>query len=150
MMARRAPAQSQRGAALVEFAICAGLLLLILFGVIEMGLLLGDQATLDQAAREAVRSLAVGSPPSVAANRAISAAPGVTLTSANVLLQWSQPDANGNPTAWVTAGVSGTNNDAATGDFVRATIMYTHPLLTSVVFTGGTKTLTAVLVMRRE
>ena len=95
----------QRGAALVEFAICAGLLVLILFGVIEVGLLLGDRATLDQAAREAARSLAVGSAPSVATNRAITAATGVTLTAANVQLQRSSPDANGNPTAWVTIGV---------------------------------------------
>ena len=142
--------RTQRGAVLVEFAFCAGLLVLILFGLLEMGLLLGDQATVDQAAREAVRSLAVGSAPSVAANRAITAATGLTLTGANVQLQRSHPDANGNPTSWVTVGVSGTGNDATTGDFVRATITYNHPLLTSLVFTGGTRTLTAALVMRRE
>ena len=140
----------QRGAALVEFAICAGLLVLILFGLIEMGLLLGDQATLDQAAREAVRSLAVGSTPSVATNRAIAAATGVTLTSANVQLQRSQPGRQRQPDGLGDGRDSGTKNDAATGDFVRATITYNHPLLTSLVFTGGTKTLTAALVMRRE
>lgn len=140
----------QRGAALVEFALCASLLFLILFGLIEMGLLLGDQATLGQAAREAARSLAVGSAPSVAANRAISAASGITLTSADVQLQKSTPDSGGNSTAWASVGVSGTGNDAVTGDFVRATVTYNHPLLTSFLFTGGTKTLTATLVMRRE
>lgn len=140
----------QRGAVLVEFALCASLLLLLLFGVIEVGLLLGDQATLEQAAREAARSLAVGSAPSVATNRAISTAAGVTLTSANVLLEKSVPDSSGSPTTWVVVGVSGTGNDAATGDFVRATVTYAHPLITSLVFTGSTKTLTASLTMRRE
>ena len=134
----------------MEFALCASLLLLILFGLIEMGLLLGDQATLDEAAREAARSLAVGSAPSVATNRGLTAANGLPLTGTNISLQRSHPDANGNATAWVTVGVSGTNNDATTGDFVRATITYAHPLLTSLVFPGGTKTLTAATVMRRE
>ena len=140
----------RRGAALVEFAVCASLLLLILFGIIEVGLLLGDRATLGQAAREAARSLAVSSTPTVATNRAISTAAGMMLTATNIQLDESPPDANGNPTAWVPVGVSGTNNDAVTGDFVRATITYNHPLITSLVFTGGTVTLTAALIMRRE
>lgn len=142
--------QRQRGAVLVEFALCASLLLLILFGLIEMGLLLGDQATLAEAAREAARSLAVGSAPAVAANRAINAAPGLPLTSANIVLDESAPDGSGNPTSWTTVGTGATGNDAVTGDFVRATVTYNHPLITSLLFTGGTKTLTASLVMRRE
>ncbi|MBV9848899.1 MAG: pilus assembly protein [Armatimonadetes bacterium] len=147
---RRDARRGQRGAALVEFALCAGLLLLILFGLIEMGLLLGDAATLGQAAREAARSLAVGSAPSVAANRAISSANGLPLTGANVVLEKSHPDGSGNPTAWAVVGASGSNNDAVTGDFVRATVTYNHPLITSLVFAGGTKTLTESLTMRRE
>ncbi len=139
----------QRGAALVEFALCASLLLLLLFGILDVGLLLGDRAALGAAAREAARSLAVGSAPSVATNRAI-AVSGLPLTGANVSLTESAPDAGGNPTAWVTVGTSGGGNDAISGDFVRATVTYDHPLITSLVFAGGTKTLTASLVMRRE
>jgi Flp pilus assembly protein TadG len=133
----------------VEFALCASLLVLLLFGIMDVGLLLGDRAALGTAAREATRSLAVGSTPSVATNRAI-AASGLPLTGANVALAESVPDASGSPTTWVTVGTSGTQNDAASGDFVRATVTYAHPLVTSLVFPGATKTLTASLVMRRE
>ena len=146
MTARR---RRRRGAALVEFAVCAGLLLLILFGLIEMGLLLGDQAALAEGAREAARSLAVGSAPSVASGRAVTTS-GLPLTGGNVTLEKSRPDGNGSPTAWNPVGVSGAGNDATTGDFVRATVRYNHPLVTSLIFAGGAKTLTAVLVMRRE
>jgi Flp pilus assembly protein TadG len=139
----------QRGAALVEFALCASLLLLLLFGILDVGLLLGDRASLGAAAREGARALAVGDTPSDATNRAI-AVSGLPLTSANVALTESIPDANGNPTVWVTVGTNAGQNDATSGDFVCATVTYDHPLITSLVFTGGTKTLTASLMMRRE
>ena len=146
---KKPSSKQKRGAALVEFALCASLLLLLLFGILDVGLLLGDRAALGAAAREAARSLAVGDAPGVATNRAI-AASNLPLTSANITLTESVPDANGNPTGWVTVGTNAGQNDAASGDFVCATATYNHPLITSLVFAGGTKALTASLMMRRE
>lgn len=141
-MSRRA----RRGAALVEFALVTGLLCLLLFGIAELGLMFGDQATLGQAAREAARSAALGSTTSTVTARAVSASNGLPLTAASVTLERS---GDGGST-WTALTDNGTTNAAGTGDLVRATVTYAHPLLTSYVFAGGSKTLTARAVMRRE
>jgi Flp pilus assembly protein TadG len=46
----------QRGTEVVEFAIVSGLLFLLLFGIIEVSVLLFDKATLTNAAREGART----------------------------------------------------------------------------------------------
>lgn len=138
--------QLQRGAALVEFALISTLLFLLLFGIIEIGLILGDQAQVGQAAREAARSAAVGSPVGMAQAAAVSAGTGLRLTSASVYLEKST---NGAP--WVALGdtASGTN-DAASGSLIRATVSYAHPLVTTLIFSGSTRLLTSKMVMQRE
>ncbi len=136
----------QRGAALVEFTLVSSLLCLLLFGIIEVGLLFGDQALVGAAAREAVRSAAVGDPTATADARGVSGGAGLPLSAANIVLEKS---ADG--VVWVALGNAGAKNDALSNvSLVRATVTYSHPLITSYLFTGGTKTLTAKLVMRRE
>ena len=136
----------RRGAVLVEFALVSALLCLLLFGIIEMGLLFQDQAEVSQAAREAARSAAIGDPTATAKGHAISAGVGLSLTAAGATLETS---ADGG-TTWAVLGDSGTANSAATGSLIRATVTYAHPLVTSYVFAGGSKTLTSKMVMRRE
>ena len=136
----------QRGAALVEFALVSGLLMLLLFGIIEMGLIFSDQATLAQAAREAARSASLGSAISTVITRAENTATGLSLSSNNITLEKSAD----NGTTWTALGNTGTVNDAVTGNLIRVTVTYSHPLVTSLVFSGSTKTLTARLVMQRE
>ena len=51
--------RDQRGAAAVEFALIAGLLLTILFGVIEFGRIYSELEVLTSAAREGARAAAV-------------------------------------------------------------------------------------------
>jgi hypothetical protein len=48
--------QDEKGTAVVEFAIVAPLLFLILFGIIEFGILLYDKAMITNASREAARA----------------------------------------------------------------------------------------------
>jgi Flp pilus assembly protein TadG len=139
----------QRGAALVEFALVSGLLMALLFGIVEMGLIFKDQATLGQAAREAVRSASLGSPTNVVVSRAQTAASGISLPVGSMLLEKSA-DSGG---SWIALGdtsASPAANNANAGNFVRATITYDHPLVTTLIFPGSVKTLTARLVMRRE
>ncbi|ACC74922.1 TadE/TadG family type IV pilus assembly protein [Paraburkholderia phymatum] len=53
---RRTHHTSQRGAAAVEFAIVLPLLLLILFGIVELGIGLYDKAMITNASREGARA----------------------------------------------------------------------------------------------
>lgn len=138
--------RQQYGAALVEFALVSVLLFLILFGIIEVGLLLGSQAQVGAAAREAVRAAALGSTVGEAQTRGANAGTGLHLTAASVFLEKS---ADG--TIWVPLGDNGSVNDATAGSsLVRATVTYNHPLVTTFIFSGSTKLLTAKLVMQRE
>ncbi len=138
---------AQRGAALVEFALISTLLFLILFGIIEVGLLLGDQAQVGAAAREAVRSASVGSTIESAETSGVNAGSGIHLTAASVSLEKSLD----NGTTWIALGDTALGtNDALSGNLVRATVTYNHPLVTTLIFSGSAKLLTAKLVMQRE
>ena len=77
--------QDERGAAAVEFALVAPLLLLMVLGIAEFGRAYHVQTTLSQAAREGVRVMALQNDPAgaVAATRA--AAPDLTLTNITVI-----------------------------------------------------------------
>ncbi len=61
--------RADRGAAAVETAILMPLLLLLVFGILEFGLLLNTQIAVTEAAREGARAATVDSHPSAAQNR---------------------------------------------------------------------------------
>jgi Flp pilus assembly protein TadG len=79
----RAPAPD-RGAAAVEFALVAPLLLVLLLGIVEFGRAYGVEAALSQAAREGARALALGEPAAAARASARAAAPSLTLVDADI------------------------------------------------------------------
>ena len=135
----------QRGAALVEFALVGALLCLLLFGIVEVGLIFSDQTQVGAAAREAARSLAVGQTTQTARTGALAAGVGLSPSATTITLEGS---ADG--VLWTALGDTGSANSAAAGTLIRATVTYRHPLVTSFVFAGTTRTLTARLVMRRE
>jgi Flp pilus assembly protein TadG len=66
--------KNQKGAAVVEFAVIAPLLLVILFGIIEFSVLLFDKAMLTNASREGARAGIVFSSPTRISNAIIEAA----------------------------------------------------------------------------
>jgi Flp pilus assembly protein TadG len=63
MKARRVINTKQQGAALVEFAIVLPVLLLLVFGMIELGIALYDKAVITNASREGARAGVVYSNP---------------------------------------------------------------------------------------
>jgi Flp pilus assembly protein TadG len=67
--------RKQRGAALVEFALVLPLLLLLVFGIIEFGLVLYDKTVITNASREAARYGIVWAPtkPTVSEIQAVAA-----------------------------------------------------------------------------
>ena len=142
---RHSRRQQRRGAALIEFALVSVLLFTILFGIIEVGLLLGSQAQVGAAAREAARAAAIGNTVASAQSLGANAGTGLHLSAASVYLEKSLDGI-----VWVPLGDSGSANDALPGNLVRATVTYNHPLVTTFIFVGSTKLLTAKLVMQRE
>lgn len=144
--------KNNRGAALVEFALVSLLLITLVFGVIEFSLIMKDSMTLNQAAREGVRSASVGSPTATVTSRVEGAA--VTLTASKLS---TSIQSRTSPTAsWSSLGNSsdGTANAAQAGDQVRVTVTYPHSLITGKLFSwksgGSTVTLSGDMVMRRE
>jgi len=66
--------RDDRGAAAVEFALVLPVLLVLLFGIMEVGRLFQVQATLSAAAREGVRVMAVQDDPQAARSAVLAAA----------------------------------------------------------------------------
>jgi Flp pilus assembly protein TadG len=121
--------QDERGAAVVEFALVAPLLLLMVLGIAEFGRAYYVQATLSQAAREGVRVMALKNDPAGAITKTkAAAAPMLTLTNVTVT-----------PASCLTTG---------TASAVDATVTVTYPFTFITKLFGSSKTLTAKGVMR--
>ena len=78
--AMKKPTRDDRGAAMVEFAIVLPLLLMLLMGIIEFGRAYNTQISIQAAAREGARELALHKSSSDVDARVRAAAPSVTMT----------------------------------------------------------------------
>jgi Flp pilus assembly protein TadG len=120
--------QNERGAAVVEFALIAPLLLMMVLGIAEFGRAYNVQANLSQAAREGVRVMALHNDPAGAIAATKAAAPTLTLTNITVT-----------PASCVASGTT----PAATA---TVTVTYSLTFITKLFGTG--KTLTGKGFMR--
>lgn len=140
-----------KGTALVEFSIVAILLLVLAFGIIEMGFLMKDYLTLNQAAREGARSASLGWTTTLITQRVQSAAVDMTVQASNIhLVKWpedSTPPADWS--SWLPLGDGSAYNDAAAGDHIRIHIDYEHHWITRVI-SSAPIVIKADMVMRRE
>ncbi|MGK7222254.1 TadE/TadG family type IV pilus assembly protein [Kocuria flava] len=75
--------RTERGAAAVEFALVVPILLALLLGIIEFGRAYNMQISLTHAARETVRTMAVGNVWADAVSRGTTAAPAIDLSAAD-------------------------------------------------------------------
>jgi Flp pilus assembly protein TadG len=123
-------ARSERGAAAVELALIAPVLVLLLFGIAEFGRAYGVQTTLAGAAREGVRAMALENSPSAARSAARAAAPGLGLRDGQIAVS---------PTTCPTA---------AGAPSTTATVTITYPLSFISGMFGTTITLHGTGVMR--
>lgn len=98
--ARGRPEWSERGAALVEFALVLPILLTLVFGIIEYGRAYEVKVQLTGAVREGARALALGKTTTEAKAAVLAAAPGVSLTYGDVAIVSTCPagGAEGNAT----------------------------------------------------
>jgi Flp pilus assembly protein TadG len=148
---------ARRGAALVEFVIVVPLLLLLLMGIMEFGVIMHDYIMLGQAAREGARTAALHTNNTVdkIKARVLGAAALRDLSPEMIRITKYDPGTNG----WVAVGdqASGQSNDVPADGIVRVTIQdYPHHMVTGNFFSwlpgysNGALNLSASLTMRRE
>ena len=145
--------RNQRGAALVEFAIVALLLFTLLFGIIELGLIIKDYLTLSHAAREGARSAALGSP----TYKVIERIDGMTIALSGGTVTKTLEYSTEGGANWNTLGDAGTvpdENNAGLGNPIRITLTYPHQLVAGGIlpFLGneGIMTISGNMIMQRE
>jgi Flp pilus assembly protein TadG len=145
--AMRSKSSSQKGASLVEFALVLPLLMLILWGMIEFGLLLYNKQVITNASREGARAGIVAQAPRVSNGQIVGV---VNSYCASYLISFGGAGLNvtTDPATPVTASF---------GDPLTVTVTYPYQFLVfqniaNTFFGGsfGTITLTAVTVMRYE
>ena len=124
------PIRDERGAAAVEFALVAPLLLLLVLGIAEFGRAYNISTTLSAAAREGARTMALQNSTSAARAAAQAAAPGVSLSSSQISVT---------PAACPAAG---------TGSTTLVTVRITYPMAFVSGLFGSSVTLHGTGVMR--
>ncbi len=150
--------KARRGTTTVEFALVAPLLIFLLFGIIEFGIMVKDVVGLNQAAREGARVAAVGATPATLDNRVTSSAPGIPGDQIVTLYEHRSYDEDtGTWTEWTALGTLDGENDAMPGDQIKVSLLYPHALMTGQLFSGladnpeqGTIDLHAAIIMLRE
>lgn len=144
MLTRQKSRKLQRGAAAVEFALVVPVLIILVFGITDFGLMFNNQAVVANASRDAARAASFG------ANKAAIQAVVTTEVA-------SLPNVVFPVTTNVTCTkVNGTNcvtydTDAVSGGTVTVTITYIHKWLTpSLIGLPNTLTVTKTSQMRIE
>lgn len=147
----------RRGAALVEFVIVVPLLLLMLLGIMEFGVIMHDYIMLNQSAREGVRTACISN------NNSVEKVKAQVLQSAALpnlrpeMIKITRYDAGTG--SWVPVGdkPNGTDNDAPPDSIVKVEIQnYPHQMVTGNFFSwlpgysNGVLNLGAHLIMRHE
>ena len=148
-------ARRSAGATSVEFALMAPLLILTLFGTIELGSFCKDTLVLSQSAREGARTAGVGSPVATVSSRVGAAA--VTVSRARITTTCAyRTISNGVWSNWYTLTDSGDTNAAPSGAQIKVTVQYPHPLITGVLssqlpnVSNGCISLASTAIARRE
>jgi Flp pilus assembly protein TadG len=157
----RCPSDCRKGATMVEMAIVVPFLVLLVFGILEVGLLMKDYLGLNQAAREGARIASIGSPVSTIDDRIIASAPSIDVSRMTWSGEWRAYDNSGTWGAWTVLADEGygsdLRNNAKPGSQVKISVELEHQLVTGQVMDflsdadkPGTVTLGSSMVLRRE
>ncbi len=143
---------AQRGVYAVEMALLIPVLVLLLFGIIEVGMLFNSVSIIKAGAREGCRLAAIGATTSQIATQVQTVCAGLAGTAA--VTCWYREDRG----EWVELSdiAEGDEmvNSAPAGSLVKVVVTYRHTLLTNNLFPGlgdnGAIQLQASMIMRRE
>ena len=140
----------------VELALVAPLLMTLMFGIVEFGMMFHCQMQLNNMTREATRIAAIGAQPTAVSTR-LAASGTLHADTMTVTMDYRTYLGSGTWSAW-TALVAGTDsNTAPTGAEVRVQTVYPYRLVVGSMFaflvdqpTTRTETLRGSTIMRRE
>jgi len=142
---------------MVELAMVLPVLMVLLFGILEGGLLIKDVVGLNQAAREGARVAAAGATPTSIGLHVATSAPTIDTGQVSELYEHRTCDAGGSYGEWTVLGADGAQNDADEGDQIRVTLHYPHRLVTGGMFAsladnpdGDSITVSTAITIRRE
>lgn len=147
------------GSVVVEMAILAPLLIFLLFGIVEMGLVLKNQLVLNSACREAARVAGIGSPTAQIIARARVAATTLPADQITGVPEYRSYAPDTGWSEWQPLGDTGdlSANAAPTNSQIKVTLTYPHSLITGLMVLGfgadpSTRivTLYSAVVIRRE
>jgi Flp pilus assembly protein TadG len=150
---------NRRGIETVEFALVAPVLIFLMFGIAELGMLFHDYQILGTACREGSRVASLGGLTSSISARIDAAAIGLTAANITRTMEFASYDSATGWTSWTPLGnlADLTGNDAPKLAQIRVTLTYSHQLMMGNLFSmlstspGGTGvTLRSRLVMLRE
>lgn len=148
---------NRRGLATVELAIVAPVLLVLLFAIIEFGLLFGAVSELNTVARIAARAAAAGESEERILERLCAVSGAIPPGDMTLTLEYREYIADGVwDDTWYPVQSYGDNNMVPPGSLIRATVEYDYKLLVPGLFPflvddqeAGTKHLSASVTMPR-
>ena len=134
---------------MVEFAIVCVLLLTLLFGIIEFGLLIRDAITLNQAVREGVRAAALGKSASEVNSLVTTSLVGLDPAKlSDLTISYRVRLPGGWPVEWT---VGTPEAIPATSEVqLKVGAKYSHEMITGGFFGSAPIVLSGQMVMRRE
>ncbi len=134
---------------MVEFAIVCMLLLTLVFGIIEFGLVIRDSITLKQAVREGVRAASLSKSSSEVTAVVTASLVGLdTARLSGITVYYRVRTGTGWPTTWVTGTPDAIPASAEVQLKVKG--QYSHALVTGGLFGSSPIILRSEMVMRRE
>jgi len=154
--------RTDSGSVTVEMVLVIPTLLVLLFGIIEFGLIFKDIAILKQATREGARTAAIGATTTEIINQVKASAATIPSDALTIELKYRTysdgwPSWDSAPALGDTGSGETAQNNAMQGDQIRVKVSYPHQLISGRLFSGladnpdtQTMTLTTSSVMRRD
>lgn len=149
MLAVKRRAVNETGAALVEFAIVASLLFLLVFGIIEFGLMMKDYLALCQGVREGARAACLGNSIDAVVNTVQQSVPALDASKLSDINVYYRKREDG---VWPSVWTSGLPGNVVAGEEVQVKVSarYAHEMVTGLFFGSQPVMLHSEMVWRRE
>jgi Flp pilus assembly protein TadG len=131
---------AERGAAAVEFALVVPILLLLVFGIVDFGMMLNRDTMVNNASRDGVRAASLGAT-STEVKSIVATNLGVPLNEVSTTVTCTKPD-----------GSACTTYDAqsVSGGIAVVTVTFEHSFITPITSMFGDVTLSKTSKMRIE